>query len=387
MKQHVNFNTKLVWMVILIVVLLVACYACAEEFEGQESSRTEGASSVLAAESTLSTNSRVEIILLPEDSSADEPDPSQPSEPPESTTVSYPDPVCSGSHIDTPQNPDTQPVPIRSLTQSVKGEILTAGDIDPEDPKTAAALQEIQALIDGFDRRVSFCAYALDGQTAITYNCEDTYFSACTIKAGFILYCCMAIDQGLASKDEVMYYQEKYYHTGSGTIQFSEYGTPYTLERLIRLCMSISDNVAYEMLSAYFGHTGYNEMMEALGVERLCMGSSIWSYKMTARDLAIIWREVYFYFQTDSPMAKLYRESCTNTRFNYATVYIKEPYSHKSGDNFGKNATYSDGAIVWADRPYVVAILTNGEAGTGDGETETVGNIVKIINDKIMPRS
>ena len=45
---------------------------------------------------------------------------------------------------------------------------------------------------------------------------------------------------------------------------------------------------------------------------------------MTARDHAIIWRELYFYFQTDTDMAKLYYNSCTNTPFNYATVYLEE---------------------------------------------------------------
>ncbi len=296
--------------------------------------------------------------------------------------VTYPDPVCSQDHIDTPVNPDFDPVPIRSLTQTQKNVLLTAGEIDTDDPQVSAVLQRIEDLIDGYDKKVSFCAYALDGSRAITYNCEEEFFSACTIKAGFLLYCCLAIDQGLASADEVMYYQEKYYHKGSGIIQFSEYGTPYTLKRLIELCLSISDNVAYEMLSAYFGHTGYNEMIETLGVERLKLGSSIWNYKMTARDLSIIWREIYFYFQTNTPMAQWYYQSCTNTRFNYATVYLTENYSHKSGDNFGTYAVYNDGAIVWADRPYVIAIMTNSE-GTQTDE-ELVGTIVKLINDSLM---
>ncbi len=300
-----------------------------------------------------------------------------------SEVVSYPDPVFQGGELDTPVHPeDGAPVQIYSLSQTEKNALLTYGDIDPEDPATAEVLQTIQSMIDGYDKRVSFCAYALDGSRAITYNCEETYFSACTVKAGFLLYCCLAIEQGLASKDEVMYYQEKYYHKGSGKIKDSAYGTPYTLEYLIGQCLCISDNVAYEMLSAYFGHTGYNEMIDTLGLERLRLGGSIWSNSMTARDLAIIWRELYFYFQTDTEMANLYYNSCTNTPFNYATVYLKEEYSHKSGDNFGAKAVYNDGAIVWADRPYVIAVLN---ASEGEPKDEAlVGGIVKLINDSLM---
>lgn len=103
---------------------------------------------------------------------------------------------------------------------------------------------------------------------------------------------------------------------------------------------------------------------------------------MTARDLAIVWRELYFYFQTETDMANLYYRACTNTPFNYATVYLTEKYSHKSGDNFGTNAVYNDGAIIWADRPYVITILNNSE---GEPKDEAlVGNIVKIINDSLM---
>lgn len=81
-------------------------------------------------------------------------------------------------------------------------------------------------------------------------------------------------------------------------------------------------------------------------------------------------------------MANLYYNACTNTPFNYATVYLKEKYSHKSGDNFGANAAYNDGAIVWADRPYVIAIHSNSEGEKQD--IQLVGNLVKLINDSLM---
>ena len=300
----------------------------------------------------------------------------------EDEVTSWPDPVFPGGNLDTPVNPDDAPVSIRSLRQTEKNTLLVYGEIDPEDEATAEVLEQLREMIDGYDKRVSFCAYALDGSRAITYNCEEQYFSACTIKTGFLLYCCLAIEQGLASADEVMYYQEKYYHGGSGKIKDSAYGTPYTLGYMIQQALTISDNVAYEMLSAYFGHTGYNLMIDTLELDRLELGSSIWSNRMTARDLAIVWRELYFYFQTNTDMAKLYYKACTNTPFNYATVYLSEKYSHKSGDNFGAHAVYNDGAIVWADRPYVIAILNNSEGE--DKDIRLVGNLVKLINDSLM---
>lgn len=364
----------------LSVAILAACEPVTEPVDDSSapesvSSASSGSSSVIFVESAA-----------PEDSS-EEPSSEPSSEPSEdsseeSEVTSWPDPVFPGGVTNTPVNPEGAPVSIRSLRQTENNVLLVYGEIDPEDEETAEVLEQMQAMIRSYDKKVSFCAYALDGSRAITYNCEEQYFSACTIKAGFLLYCCLAIEQGLASADEVMYYQEKYYHKGSGKIKDSAYGTPYTLGYLIQQALTISDNVAYEMLSAYFGHTGYNQMIDTLGLERLKLGSSIWSHRMTARDLAIIWRELYFYFQTETDMANLYYRSCTNTPFNYATVYLDEKYSHKSGDNFGANAVYNDGAIVWADRPYVIAILNNSEGEPQD--IRLVGNLVKMINDSLM---
>jgi beta-lactamase class A len=256
------------------------------------------------------------------------------------------------------------------------------------DPEVAAAVQQINELLAGYDKPIAFCAYSLDGSRAIAYNCRENYFSACTIKAGYMLYCCLAIDQGIVDPDEIMIYEKKYEHGGSGKIKNSEYGTPYTIKELIRLSLRYSDNIAYKMLVHYFGKDGYNKMMNELGVSKLRLSSStsissVWNYNTNARDLCIIWRELYFYFASETEMAKLFKTATTNTAYNYATKLIDEKYSHKSGDKFKPNPVYNDAAIVWKkDNPYVVATL-NGSEGEEEDEY-VVGTIVKLINDHIM---
>lgn len=369
--------------VFLLFAFAVAMLAACEPASGpaEDSSASEGLSSVSSGDVSSSPFIFIESAVSDE-SAAESVEESSAETSEESEVTSWPDPVFPGGEMHTPVNPDDALISIRSLKQTEDDVLLVYGGIDPEDEETAEVLEQMRAMIRGYDKRVSFCAYALDGSRAITYNCEEQYFSASTIKASFLLYCCLAIEQGLTSADEVMYYQEKYYHSGSGKIKDSAYGTPYTLKYLIRQALTISDNAAYEMLSAYFGHSGYNRMIGTLGLDRLKLSSSIWSNRMTARDLAIIWRELYFYFQTDTDMANLYYNACTNTPLNYATIYLKEKYSHKSGDNFGTYAAYNDGAIVWADRPYVIAILTNSEGEAQD--IRLVGNLVKLINDSLM---
>jgi hypothetical protein len=103
---------------------------------------------------------------------------------------------------------------------------------------------------------------------------------------------------------------------------------------------------------------------------------------MNARDLSIIWRELYFYFQSGTPMSKVYYNNCTNTPYNYATRYLDEKYSHKSGDRFPPDPVCNDGALVWKDIPYVVATMNGSEDEKED--QDVVCGIVKIINDVLM---
>lgn len=381
-------------VVFLVASCLASCELSADDPLSQApvSSASSSVASSVAASSydsasseTESYSSEISIIDISDESGEESIDTSSDMSE-TSSEVSYPDPTFQGGDVQTPDNPDEELLPIRSITQSQTDVLELFGDIDLNDEETADAIRRIEEMIAGYDKDISFFAYSLDGSRAISYNCEQDYFSACTIKAGYMLYCCLAIEQGLASRDEVMYYQEKYYHGGSGRIKNAEYGTPYTLGELIELSLSVSDNIAYKMLFAYFGNAGYNRMVEELGVERLKLNSySVWNYKTTARDLAIIWRELYFYFRTDTEMANLFYRSCTNTPFNYATKMLDETYSHKSGDKFAPNPVYNDAAIVWKDMPYVVATLNSSEGE--DVDEEVVGTIVKLINDVIMKQN
>lgn len=379
------------WLIFFITVSLVASFLASCEVSTEDplslapvsgpSSEAESSIEESLHASSSEGESYVSEIAIIESSEPEESSEDTSSE--VSEEISYPNPTFQGGDVSTPENPDEALIPIRSITQGELGVLQLIGDIDLTDPETAAAVLKIEEMLAGYDKNISFCAYSLDGSRAIAYNCEETYFSACTIKAGYMLYCCLAIDQGLASKDEVMYYQkDKYYHGGSGKIKNAEDGTPYTLGELIELSLSVSDNIAYKMLFAYFGTDGYNRMVEELGVPRLKLSSSVWNRKTTARDLCIIWRELYFYFDTETTMAKLFRRSCTNTRFNYATIYLDEEYSHKSGDRFEPDPVYNDAAIVWKEMPYVISTLNSSEGEPAD--EELVGTIVKLINDHIM---
>ncbi len=341
------------------------------------------------AENSEDTSSEVWWTVLPADA--------DPTADPNFNGRTYDNPNCPYDHVDRPVFSDPAPVQIRSLQQSQSNVVMTQG-FDPNDAEANAALAEIDRLLANYSHRreVSFVAYSMDGTKMLSYNCEQAYFSACTIKTSFIYYCCLAIDRGLASKDTIMIYQpENYSYGGSGIIAIDPKNNyqPYTLEKLIKLALSRSDNAAYRMLIDYFGRDGYNQMVKEMGLERLQLtfetsSTGMWSYDMNARDLAIMWRELYFYFQSGSPMSKLYYESTTNTNVNWAYAIHGIPdvkngivqYTHKSGDA-EKNPATNDGAIVWAEQPYIIVVLNGTEHYQNKS---TVDAIATQIHEHLM---
>ena len=67
-----------------------------------------------------------------------------------------------------------------------------------------------------------------------------------------MLSICKQIDAGVADESELLTYESKHYHKGSGQIKNSAYDTKYSIGTLIHESLNISDNVAYEMLILNF---------------------------------------------------------------------------------------------------------------------------------------
>ena len=257
------------------------------------------------------------------------------------------------------------------------GKVLNVyGDLDPNDSRVL----ELQSILKGYKKKISLVVWRKDGSKAVSFNTQATHFSACTIKAGFMLNVCKLIDKGVADENTMMAYEEKYYHRGSGRIRKNPYGSKYSLKTLVNLSLSISDNVAYKMLNAYFGRDEYNAYMKQLGCNSL-VTSGMWASKANVRDYIIVWNEIYDYVLSDAKMAETLKTACTNTDFNYGTETLPDgiDYSHKSGDNFGASAAYNDAGIVWHDNAYIYAIFTNSEGTSYD--IKTVNSIMEIIYD------
>lgn len=252
------------------------------------------------------------------------------------------------------------------ITSSKKNTLETYGFFSE---KQYEALSRLEKLAKESKVNLSFACYSLDGRSAFCYNSDINHSSACTIKAAYLLWLCKYLDETDIDVSTKITYTEDQYETGAGVIQRDEPGTKYSLEYLMTVCLSVSDNVAYNMLLDTFGREGYNEYMKSIGCDSLSFArsSSKYSSRCKAKDLAVVWVGIFNYLNSGSKHSSLLKKACTNTIMNYSTVNIKKwDYSHKSGENAWQ---LNDAGIIWKDTPYVLVVLYNDSYENNDNQS------------------
>ena len=270
----------------------------------------------------------------------------------------------------------TGPIAVSDLPSTGRGELVAQGAFNPNDER----LTVLKEKLDAYPKNIGMVIYSCDGSKALSYNSTGEFFSACTIKMAFMYYVSQQLEQGNGSLDEVMTYLPSHYHTGSGDIKYQSMYTDYTIRDLIWYLLTISDNIAYEMLRSRYGYDGQNQLMESIGSYSLMTGDALWAYDAQPRDYVAVWMYYYNYFLSDSEVAKVMYESCTNTDYNYATETLTQyNYSHKSGDNFEPLSAYNDTGILWCDHPYIYIVLSSSDL-YGDYAQEE-NEIMEIVNE------
>ncbi|MBR6694614.1 MAG: serine hydrolase [Clostridia bacterium] len=262
-------------------------------------------------------------------------------------------------------------------------EIRAFGELEGEE--YSESLSKLEKVLGSYGRNVSVVAWSLDGKRAIGYNTSAEIFCACAVKAPYTLYCCLEMEKGKATLDTEMKYEKKHYEPGTGDMQYSPYGTVFSMETMLHKSMSISDNVGYLMAVDFFGREGYNEWISEKNCPSLEIKPTVWSLRAKARDLAIAWREIYGYFSDGGEYAEFLYNSCTGTAGNYSTAALDEEYSHKQGHNrSGDWTSYTDAGIVWKEgSPYILVILTDAP-GPSSYDAGVFADIAKIINNELF---
>ena len=222
----------------------------------------------------------------------------------------------------------------------------------------------------------SFLAIRISDGASIGYNVDEQWRCMSTFKAPTALYAYKLASEGKLNLSNTMTYtSSKYYYTGSGVVKNSASGTKYSLKTLISYSILHSDNSAYIMLRDYLSAEGIAQMCKDMGCDNY--STTNWP-KVSARDAALWWNEIYNFCREDSYGESLYTTfvNATGNMIDKALGY-KYEVAHKSGSGSGY---HHDCAIVMAEEPYILVLYTYNSAG-GSSNYNYMSKIIKEINE------
>lgn len=264
---------------------------------------------------------------------------------------------------------------------------------------------------------VSFAYVDLTTGNAFGYNAEDARYTASIIKAPYVYAILREVeefekkkhdfdDNGTALYDgagkalfegdhpnfdtdgKIVYKkgEEKYdlsrkwtynsktmFVEGSGMIQEEKNGFTLTYLELIEYALKYSDNIALEQLAKVFGYDYYHSMAAELGIASKAQGFM----HLSTADCIKFLCEIYNYFVSGSEYAEVMKNAMIDS--NYSVMIPSAVLPLECAHKYGWDVdAYHDIGIVFHERPFAVAVMTDLDMGNHSDYTY-VQKIVKAI--------
>ncbi len=173
---------------------------------------------------------------------------------------------------------------------------------------------------------------------------------------------------------KITYSKKEYYQSGTGEIVDSEDGTEYTYLELFYHVLECSDNVAYAVLRKEYGSVLFSKFVVNNKLSSLLQPGNT----MSTYDAVKIMKLIYEFTESDAYYAAFMKDAMLTSKHSVMIASSVSPYecAHKYGWD---TDSYCDMGIIYAERPYALAIMTNYDSGGREVNTY-VQSIIKKIN-------
>lgn len=234
--------------------------------------------------------------------------------------------------------------------------------LEPDEaPAVFQALEAYAAA--GYD--VGFVVYDLATQRGVSYNADQGFFSASTVKAPFAAYVVQSeVDGGGASLDDEMF--EDLVMEGTGVMAFDDTSV-YALRDVLSNAIVHSDNTGYALLRERFDDGGFEAWCASAGVDAGAWEGE-WYPHYSALDLAKLWINVGFYLAEGQGLSSWYADllSQTDSSFLRAALGDRGAVLSKPGfeiDSYwGDIGALNDAGVILSDGGvYVAAIMSDAD--------------------------
>ena len=346
---------KRITAVLLAVMIGMAVCGCSDEgltsLSPVENSDSEEHRPVIVTESTVATNadSSEEKVTTGADAKVTTSQTAASAEITSKVTEKKPDPV----------DVDMQPI-YNSKAWFTKVNHVTS---NKELAETIAKLDELIAKL---GNNVGIAYQDLTNGITVTYNAAKQFQSCSTIK---VPYCKALLESGISLDEQVNI--TKFYMDAApeeGHLNAGDLNKQFSVKKLIENSIKLSDNTAYMNLILKYGRYVFNSMQYKKGINYLLYDEYYFSMA-SASEMMKSYKDVYDYSLTDEN-GKWLIDLMTHTSFNKqisAALGSKYTVAHKYGSDQETNS-YSDCAICYAERPFVLCIFTEQRPETDEAD-------------------
>ncbi|HPZ24144.1 MAG TPA: class A beta-lactamase-related serine hydrolase [Bacilli bacterium] len=233
-----------------------------------------------------------------------------------------------------------------------------------------AAIKDLESYLASYDVSV----YFEDPVTGFSYsyNEDDIYYAASTIKLVAALYLYNMAENGSVNLDDTLVYTSSYKYDSSIDMEKYSYGTSVSIRNLVKYAVEDSDNSAYRMLLDYIGFDNLKAYGNSLGAQYTLVGGDNYG-EITGNDAIAYLNELYDYFETETTLAVELQSYFIVADENYLDFSDAQAAS-----KYGEYSEFhNELGIVYIDNPYLISILTR----EGDNEelNETINAKVRNI--------
>lgn len=218
--------------------------------------------------------------------------------------------------------------------------------------------------------------YSLDGKKGYEYNANQRINGACTIKAAYAKYVLEECQkQGIDIWNTYITFEARHDNFGSGDIiLYGQHGYSYSIGYLVNVMLTVSDNVAYNMLLDRFPLSGFWRMLKSIGGQD---DGRQWGSASVAQRRNE-WLDIHKFVNSGGKYAETLRQNLTNTAYAYIPqgMVANHNYMHKSGwtENDYEYPASGDCAII--DDKYLLIVLTQ-DKSIGSGHI----NVIQYIGN------
>lgn len=277
------------------------------------------------------------------------------------------------THADSPQAPaHTTPAPLQPAPAAHPLADYQPIPVDPVEPLLPAQPIYLPAQWQGLNQlvyeiaadypgRLSVVAVDLTSGSRYEFRPSDPYLPASTFKLPVTLCVLEEIAAGsLAWDTPVTYTQEDAEPVGAGGFATSPIGSKWSVRNLVDRSIISSNNVAVKMLARTLTWDGLLNCTTEIGgpVTRTEDGST----PVTASYEAAWWMHLWRTSQERPELAEELLRPLRQVTY-YGRIQAGTPRPDLVTHKFGTYAGYDhDGAIVWAERPYILVVMTHGSS-------------------------